>query len=40
MTQPLSSLLPHSTPDSSGVSFGRTLDGMLVALVGDHMPSQ
>lgn len=36
MTQPLSSLLPAPTPDPSGVSFGRSSDGMLVALVGDH----
>ncbi len=36
MTQPLSSLSPHSTLDSSGVSFGRSSDGMLVALLGDH----
>ena len=36
MTQPLSSLLPVTTPDSSGVSFGRSADGMLVALLGDH----
>lgn len=36
MTQPLSSLLPVTTPDSSGVSFGRSADGMPVALLGDH----
>ena len=36
MTHSLSSLSPISTPDSSGVSFGASADGMLVALVGDH----
>lgn len=36
MTQSLSSLSPVPTPDSSGVSFGRSSDGVLVALVGDH----
>lgn len=36
MTQPLSSVSPQSAPDSSGVAFGRSVDGILVALVGDH----
>jgi len=36
MTQAHSFPSPISTPDSSGVSFGRNADGMLVALVGDN----
>ncbi|CAN7702391.1 hypothetical protein N7E70_030745 (plasmid) [Aminobacter sp. NyZ550] len=37
MNKPQSSLSPTpATPDTSGVSFGRSADGMLVALVGDH----
>ena len=36
MTHSLSSLLPIPPPGSSGVSFGCSADGMLVALVGDH----
>lgn len=37
MSQPISSrTLSTTTPDSSGVLFGRSIDGMLVALVGEH----
>lgn len=37
MSQPISSRsLSKTTPDSSGVLFGRSADGMLVALVGEH----
>lgn len=35
MTREISSLSPVPTPDSSGVSFGRSADDMLVALLGD-----
>lgn len=36
MTRSLPSLFPKTpTPNSSGISFGRSADGMLVALVGD-----
>ena len=37
MSQLISSRpLSTTTPDSSGVLFGRSIDGMLVALVGEH----
>lgn len=37
MSQSLSSRSPFpAAPDASGVSFGRSVDGMPVALVGDH----